>query len=212
MQISKSIPAVSRKLGMVRTLRLAWRELVFDPWNGTETSLDGMEPAPSRVRYPTHAGANPLIFAELMARLSVEKSASVLLDLGSGKGRALLLAAQHGFQKAVGVELSPALCELAQRNIAQYRKRHPAAILEVHCAEAATFEVPVEVNVAFFYNPFGSQVMLRVIDRIVESIARAPREFHVVYLNPRFADLFADAGFTTVYRQGTDGLLLVRPA
>jgi cyclopropane fatty-acyl-phospholipid synthase-like methyltransferase len=44
-------------------------------------------------------------FRTLMRKLDLPK-ASVFVDLGSGKGRVLLLAAQYGFEKVVGVEYS----------------------------------------------------------------------------------------------------------
>jgi hypothetical protein len=120
------------------------------------------------------------------------------------------MAVQHGFKKAIGVEVFPVLCVIARKNIATYRKRHPGSCIDVHCANAATFEVPVEVNIVFLYNPFGSEVILAVIDRIAESIALSFREFYVAYLHPRFEDLFVSAGFSVVYRQGADGLVLIR--
>src|SRR6266496_57342 len=43
------------------------------------------------------------------------------LDLGSGKGRTLLMASDYPFRRVVGVELLPALHGIAVRNLAQYK-------------------------------------------------------------------------------------------
>lgn len=43
------------------------------------------------------------------------------VDLGSGKGRALLMASDYPFRRIVGVELLPALHQIAELNLAQYR-------------------------------------------------------------------------------------------
>lgn len=159
--------------------------------------------------HPAHAGSNPVIFAEAVDRMVFDKKNSVFLDFGSGKGRALLLASRHGFRKAIGVEISPALCAIARKNIAIYGKRHPRACIEVHCADAASFEIPIEVDIGFLYNPFGPEIIRSLIDRITESVARCPRDFYVVYLHPHFGDVFVNAGFRNV-EQEANWLMLLR--
>ena len=72
--------------------------------------------------------------------------------------------------------------------------------------------MPADVTVAFLFDPFGREVVGRVLDRILDSLAQAPRSLCVLYLHPRFADLFRDAGFDTVYDQGRDGTVLRRRA
>lgn len=194
--VARSFPAVCRKHGVARSMRLGLHELLFDIRYGTDTSID-----------PAHEPTNPLIFAEIMRHAPFAAHGRVFLDYGAGKGRALVLAARHGFAKGVGVELSPELCAVARTNIARY----PGA-LEVTCADAAAFEVPTDVTVAFLFNPFGAATMTAVVDRIDESLLRKPRDFHVVYLYPRLAALFLGAGFFPVYRHGDYGLILHRPA
>jgi SAM-dependent methyltransferase len=209
--IARSFRAVCRKRGLVRTLHLGMRDLLFDLWNATETSIEiGSGAVAPRSRYERHEACNPLIFVELLRHVRLDLRTSTFLDVGAGKGRALLLAARHGFGKVIGVELSPELCAVAQRNITGYRRRHPGSCIELHCADAAGFDVPVEVNVAFLFNPFGPDVMLAVLDRVAESIGRCSRDFYIVYLNPRHEDLLVGAGFLPVYRQGADGLILRR--
>jgi SAM-dependent methyltransferase len=208
--ISQSFFKVCRKHGFLRTSNLAVRELFFDIVNGTETSIDlASESMILRGLEPAHAASNPLIFAEMIKHVSVEKKTSVFLDFGSGKGRAILLATQHGFTKMIGVEISSEFCAVARENFAKYLKYNPESFIEVYCADAGTFEVPIEVNIAFLYNPFGPEVILLMLDRIAESIACSPRKFYVIYLHPRFGDLFTQAGFSIVYRQGADGLVLL---
>src|SRR5580700_6255635 len=43
------------------------------------------------------------------------------IDLGSGKGRTLLMASDYPFHRIVGVELLPSLHEIAQENLRQYK-------------------------------------------------------------------------------------------
>lgn len=196
--LSRSLPAVCRSRGLSRGLSLGVSELWFDLRNGTDT---GFEP-------DRHEGMNPLVFAELMPYLGREVTQGGFLDFGAGKGRALLLAAQHGFTMAVGVEKSAELCSIAEGNIARWRRRLPGHAVDVHHADVVDFQVPDFITVGFFFNPFGPATMRAAIDRILESLGRTQRPFHVLYAYPRFADLFMGAGFTPVHRQGMDGMIL----
>lgn len=211
--ISKSFSKVRRKYGFIRTARLAISELGFDLLNGTDTCIDlGSESMHGAGVNPAHAGSNPVLFAEALACLGIDERDRVLLDFGSGKGRALLLASHHGFRKAIGVEISPALCAIARRNVSVYRKRNPALAFEVHCADAAGFVVPDDVNTGFLYNPFGPEAISAVIDRIAESLARSPRDFYVIYLHPSHRELFINGGFRIVSDQRAEALVLFRSA
>ena len=45
----------------------------------------------------------------------------IFLDFGSGKGRALFVAAEHPFRQIIGVEYSREFHETAMRNVHTYR-------------------------------------------------------------------------------------------
>ncbi|MFD5552720.1 class I SAM-dependent methyltransferase [Streptomyces sp. NPDC127068] len=196
--VTRSLPGVCRSRGVARGLHLGLSELAFDLRNGTDTGVDP----------PRHEGTNPLVFAELLARLGPEATRGGFLDFGAGKGRALLLAARHGFPVVVGVERSAELCAIAERNVARWLRRRPGPFVEVHHADVRDFPVPDDITVGYLFNPFGPDTVRVAIDRILASLWRAPRPFHVVYAHPRCADLFVGAGFTPVHRQGTDGTVL----
>src|SRR5690348_8785344 len=53
--------------------------------------------------------------------------ADVFVDLGSGKGKALLIAGQLSFKRVIGVELDQELSESARSNIKQARPRLKAS-------------------------------------------------------------------------------------
>ncbi|MFC9399093.1 class I SAM-dependent methyltransferase [Streptomyces sp. NPDC057027] len=183
---------------MVRAVRLCASELLFDLLHGTDTGID----AAAR-----HEAASPLLFAELVRALPAD-GRRVLLDLGAGKGRALMLAAEHGFREVVGVEISPEFCVVARANVRRHRRHRPDCRSEVHCANAAGFEIPDRVDTVFLFDPFPEETLRAVVGRLTASIERAPRELHVLYQNPRLAEVLTAAGFVPVYRIGSDGLVL----
>jgi SAM-dependent methyltransferase len=42
------------------------------------------------------------------------------IDVGCGKGKAVLMAMEYGFKHVIGIDFSPELCELARRNVEIY--------------------------------------------------------------------------------------------
>jgi SAM-dependent methyltransferase len=147
-----------------------WRELrgggASDPYNSGYLPVD---PATGR---------------NLLSRVAAPE-AYTFVDLGCGKGRALVLASEMGFRRVVGVEIDPALAEAARRNAAALRARFPGRVpIEVLHADAAAFRFPPEPLVVFLNHPFWGPVMRRVAARLAASLAEVPREAVVVYLNP----------------------------
>src|ERR1700693_3337466 len=77
------------------------------------------------------------------------------LDLGSGKGRTLLMASDYPFRRIVGVELLAALHQAAQENLSKYRSESQKCVaLESICADATEFHFPAEPTVLYLFNPF----------------------------------------------------------
>ena len=99
----------------------------FDLKHGTDTSgvvhvgaLDlPIAAARHAVRYQA---AISDVFISLLNDLPITYNKYLFIDLGSGKGHALLLASDFPFKQIIGVELAPSLHEVACRNICIYRK------------------------------------------------------------------------------------------
>ncbi len=106
----------------------------------------------------------------------------VLLDYGAGMGRVLAAATRYPFQRLIGIELSPELCELARLNVARALATPGLPPIAVVQGDARSFEVPDDVTVFFLYNPFVGDVLEAVVHRIEESFARAPRNAMVLYV------------------------------
>jgi SAM-dependent methyltransferase len=109
----------------------------------------------------------------------------VFLDLGSGKGRTLLMASDYAFRRIVGVELLPALHQAAQENLSKYRGESQKCFgLEAICADATEFPLPVEPTVLYLFNPFPETGLRRVIANLEQSLRESPRAVFVLYHNP----------------------------
>jgi SAM-dependent methyltransferase len=206
--VARSLPSAARTRGLARTLRLAAAELAFDLRRGTDTAIEIPDAAAASGDRVRHEPVNPLVFRDLVARVPCDPSADTFLDLGAGKGRALLLAAELGFRRIVGVERSARLCAIARANAERCCARHPGADVEVVQSDAATMAVPDDAGVVFLFDPFGPEVVSAVVAAIRRSLAARPRALHVVYANARLVSPFVAAGFEPVYRAGVDGVVL----
>lgn len=115
------------------------------------------------------------------------------LDFGSGKGKALLLAAERPFRRIIGIEYSAPLHHVALANIGRRRNAGlPCAHVESLHADARSCELPGDPLVCFFFNPFHPSVWHDVLQRLRASFDQAPRPMHLVYVNVRNVDELGD--------------------
>lgn len=119
-------------------------------------------------------------FRLLMKKLKVYKCEDVFLDYGAGLGRSVILAATYPFKKVIGVELSKELTEQAVRNIEMCRTKLACKDIQCIADDATAYEVPMDVSVIFFNNPFYSDILDRVLDKIRQSVQRDPRKLIVI--------------------------------
>jgi SAM-dependent methyltransferase len=109
----------------------------------------------------------------------------VFIDLGSGMGRVAFQAAlRYPFKRVIGVELSRRLHETAVENIARNRDRLRCRDVQLVCSDVLHYDIPDDVTVVFFNNPFTGEIFVAAIDRLLASIDRTPRQVRVVYFNP----------------------------
>jgi hypothetical protein len=134
---------------------------------------------------PTEA----VLFHEMLDALLEQSHADfhdfVFIDLGSGKGRTLLMASDYPFRRTVGVELLPALHLAAQENLSKYQSESQKCFaLESICADATEFAFPVEPTVLYLFNPFPESGLRRMIANLEQTLREHPRTAYVLYHNP----------------------------
>jgi hypothetical protein len=118
------------------------------------------------------------------------------IDLGSGKGRTLLMASDYPFRRITGVELLPALHQLAQQNLAQYKSdSQKCFVLESMCADAGEFNFPAGPLLIYLFNPFPESVLRLVMANLRRALHDSPRAAYLIYYNPQLADVVSEAGY-----------------
>jgi SAM-dependent methyltransferase len=114
------------------------------------------------------------------------------IDMGSGKGRVVFLAAELPFRRVIGVEHSAALHNAALGNLQQWRGGGAdRARIELVHADAGGYELPAGNMVLHFFNPFGAVVMERVLANVQDAMERERREVLIVMLWPELAGMVA---------------------
>jgi SAM-dependent methyltransferase len=143
----------------------------------------------------------PERFRHALQSVPFDPADYVFIDFGSGKGRALFLAAAYPFQRIIGVEFSPQLHQIAEKNIRSYENpAQQCRALESVCADAATYPLPPVPAVLFFFNPFDAAVMAPVIENVRKSYEAVPRRLIVLYTAPVYESLWDNAGFVQKVR------------
>jgi SAM-dependent methyltransferase len=127
----------------------------------------------------------PALFQEMMASLPIEFDKFTFIDLGSGKGRTLLMASEYPFRKIVGVELIAELHRAAEENIRAYQSAtQQCRQIEAVCADASEFVFPDTPLVLYLFNPLPEAGLRRMIRNLEQSLKQSPRPVWLVYHNP----------------------------
>ena len=121
------------------------------------------------------------------------------LDIGSGKGRALCVAAHQGFKQVTGLDFSKSLCNAATENLTKTKEQVSSFSFKVINNDAFYFEIPDDVDCIFFFNPFDEIIMKRVTKNIQHSYNKKPRTLHIIYLNPLYKKEFTEIGFKEIF-------------
>jgi SAM-dependent methyltransferase len=159
------------------------------------------------LQFATHYEPTPVADIDrLLDAVPLAPERATLVDIGAGLGRVVLHAARRPFRQIVGVEISPALVEVAKDNRAAYRGELACRDIGLVRADAAAFTFPRGDLVVYLYNPFSEEVLAPMLDRLIRD---GRREVVLVYHTPvaRAAvdahpgfELMADLGIGLLYQ------------
>lgn len=200
--------------GPKRTFKIAWSYLVdslFDIRYGTDTLwhvgierlTDSEELRRHGIGYqPTRAAG----FSRLLTQLQLPPNLG-FVDLGCGKGRVLMMAAEFSFNPIRGIDMSGALCATARSNLKKFARYYPsAAHVEVHEINASDYPIQGDENLFFMFNPFDEAIIEVILNKLRKSLVEHPRVLYVIYNNPIHARVLDEANILPVrkqYRIGT---------
>ena len=146
-----------------------------------------------------YQGASYYILFSIFEKLPIETKNLPLIDYGCGKGRALFVAEQCGFTNLIGVDIAKELIDDANSNKAVYVRKNSQSKIDFLFEDATKYLIPDNAQVFYFFNPFGEEVLQKVIDNIKESVKQHPRKVYCIYLNPKYKAVFEENGFKVFY-------------
>jgi SAM-dependent methyltransferase len=130
---------------------------------------------------PTHER----VLNHVIRKLNIRYEDYIFIDIGCGKGRALLMAMLFPFKRIIGVELTETISNLAKDNV-EILKQHKltkCTDIEVQCKDATNFDPPND-NLAFFlYYPFRGRILNQVLDNIYKSHADINKKILIAYVH-----------------------------
>ncbi len=180
-QAIRNLPGVPLLIRLNTDIEDWW----FDFRYGTETTADrvdqtrkGWETDPTN---HTYLATRPKCVRRAFSALPVKDLRDyAFVDFGSGKGRALLMAADLQFKSLVGIELRKELHDKAVENLKNRRKVRSSKIESINI-NALDYEYPSGKLVLYFSNPFGEEVLRSVLNNLGRSLESDPRDVIVVF-------------------------------
>lgn len=171
--------------------RVARDNTAFDAKYGVETAQEVLLsdydlPEDARAGLQPYSSVHEGVLRAIIGVLGRRVSEYEFLDIGSGKGKALLVASLFPFKRVRGAEVSPQLHAAAERNIKAFAADTPTACHDVTslCMDARALEGVGEKTFVFMFNPFGEELMGEVVKVLERSAARGSTMV-IAYLAPR---------------------------
>lgn len=185
-----SVYSALRARGLVKTMQMisvALKDKAEDRARGLDAH-DFVESAKHTGGHPNSAFANyyqPIRsapFRELLARLKPDTTYN-FVDIGAGTGKAMILAAEHGFKNVRGAELVRELCDVAELNFNKFRQDLPWAQIKIYHADAAAFEFDGKDAFFLLNDPFSDEVFRPFLARLEQFASRHSQEIVLAYKN-----------------------------
>jgi predicted RNA methylase len=131
---------------------------------------------------------NESFFHEMMRAIPADLAGFDFIDVGAGKGKAMMLATEYPFRRVIGVELAEDLVSIARGNLARHGAlRPPRAPVELHCQDFMRWTLPLEPSVLFFNDPFPASIAELAILHVEASLDACRRPAFVIYRKAELA-------------------------
>ena len=166
---------------LVDRIRDAYEDCVHGMWTAGLIPIETLVPDWQGLH--DYAPTSFRAFRAFMSAVPIEAGRDVFVDIGCGKGRVLILAAQYPFRRIIGVEIARPLAAAAVRHVARMR-RAACGDVTVWNGRASQFPIPRDATVLYLFNPFHGRELRDVLERLRRSLEASPRRVHLIVNNP----------------------------
>lgn len=152
---------------------ITWDKLLHIKTTGRDDSNS------DQYRYPYEP--TPYSVLERLANSGLIRKKDVVLDYGCGKGRVEFFLSYQTRAKTIGIEYDERIYKAAVEN---QKNAVSGAKTAFVLARAEEYDIPPEVTICYFFNPFSIELLRKVMARIVESYYTKSREITLCFYYP----------------------------
>ena len=152
---------------------LTWDKLLKIRTTGRDDSRS------DQYRYPYEP--TPYSVLERLANRGYITKENILLDYGTGKGRVCFYLSYQTRCKSIGIEYDERIYVGAVENqMTAVSGKRITFIKE----SAEKYQVPIDVDRCYLFNPFSVEILQKVLKRILDSYYENPREIKLFFYYP----------------------------
>jgi len=131
--------------------------------------------------------------ARVLRTLAISPGDTVL-DVGCGKGGALITLSKFPFARVDGLDLSEPAVAIARENLGKVGLTR----CTIYQCDAAQFPDYDRYNFLYMFHPFPAAILAEVLQAVRVSLARRPRKLVLIYVNCLSHDTIVAAGFKKI--------------
>jgi SAM-dependent methyltransferase len=112
------------------------------------------------------------------------------VDVGCGKGRAVMIASEQPFRSIIGIDLNGNMAAIAKANVTRWQRDHRTdptaeaiAPIRIENVDALSYVLPQTPTVIFLFHPFEAPVLKAFLRRVETAFASQPGCVDLLYVN-----------------------------
>jgi SAM-dependent methyltransferase len=165
--------------------------------------------SPNRIHGIRYQPCNPGYLRQAIESASVDLKDFSFVDIGCGKGRALVVAAQYPFRWVIGVDYSLPFIETARNNL--LRIGVDEGRFELHWQDATEFRFSPQATFLFLFNPFKAfHILDAVLLHLKEDVLDRGHPVVVTYQGPKPEELLRAGWLLRINQHFTTSLFIPR--
>lgn len=118
--------------------------------------------------------------------IDISPERDVFVDIGSGKGRALIFAATYPIKRAVGIDISSKFNTEARLNLLRASQCLTTTDIDIFTADAAQFTLPDDASILFLNYPFQGELLVKIAQNIINALKAHRRTAHILFGHPEW--------------------------